>query len=722
MSLPPPRLAAALDTARRALLAARNPAGHWEGELSSSALSTATAVCALSLWRQHTAPNFPGAPAPERLDHAISHGLRWLADHANPDGGWGDTVLSFSNISTTALCWAAFGAVPGADVKYAAVVQRAEAWLAMKCSAIRNQGSVIRDQGSVPKPSSAPSPTDHLSLITNHSPRPLDRSALTRAIIARYGKDRTFSVPILTMCALAGRLGAGKEAWEQVIQLPFELAALPPKFFAALRLPVVSYALPALIAIGQARHFHRPTRNPLLRVLRDRARAKTLGVLERIQPPNGGFLEATPLTSFVTMSLAGSGQADHPVARRGVEFLLQSLRPDGSWPIDTNLATWVTTLAINALGPSIHDVMNAAERQHLRDWLLVQQYRTVHPYTNAPPGGWAWTDLPGGVPDADDTAGALLALKNLCSRRREEADREVDAPREIRLLTSAAADSRVHDAVIAGVTWLLNLQNRDGGIPTFCRGWTNLPFDRSSPDLAAHALRAWLAWRDELPAEIQQRVGGAIPRALKYLARTQRADGSWLPLWFGNQHARDDENPTYGTARVVIALEAIGRAGLSSARQRDVRTLQRRAEDRRALPQEVAERSEAGGVFGSLRPDPSSFAALPMLTRGLEWLVRTQQADGGWSGAPGVPSSIEETALAVEALGGAFVPALVPAAGNAVARGAKWLEQSIADGTWTQPSPIGFYFAKLWYYERLYPVVFTIAALEAAGRRETAER
>ena len=739
MSLPSPRHAAALDTARRALLAARNPAGHWEGELSSSALSTATAVCALSLWRQNITPNLPGAPAPERLDHAITHGLGWLAEHANPDGGWGDTVLSFSNISTTALCWAAFGAVPRADAKYAAVVQRAEAWLAEKCSGSREHGAGISNQSSVPKPSPspAPAPTNHLSLITNYSPRPLDRSALIRALIARYGKDRTFSVPILTMCALAGRLGAGKEAWQQVIQLPFELAALPPKFFAALRLPVVSYALPALIAIGQARHFHRPTRNPLLRVLRDRARAKTLRVLERIQPPNGGFLEATPLTSFVTMSLAGSGQADHPVARRGVEFLLKSLRPDGSWPIDTNLATWVTTLAINALGPSIHDVMSATERQRLLDWLLAQQYRTVHPYTNAPPGGWAWTDLPGGVPDADDTAGALLALKHLsvapdmqgtadektpADSRRPQIDSS-RSPSAVALnLRENSVDPRVREAVIAGVTWLLNLQNRDGGIPTFCRGWTNLPFDRSSPDLTAHALRAWLAWRDELPAELQRRVHTAIPRALKYLADTQRPDGSWLPLWFGSQHAPDDENPTYGTARVVTALVEVGRARLSSARRCDVRTVQRRVEDRRALPGSSGSAAEREDVSNPTDRDSWSAIVHPLLTRGLEWLVQAQENDGGWSGARGAPSSVEETALAVEALAGAFVPALVPAAENAAARGAKWLEQKIADGTWTQPSPIGFYFAKLWYYERLYPVVFAVAALEAVGQLETAER
>jgi squalene-hopene/tetraprenyl-beta-curcumene cyclase len=73
---------------------------------------------------------------------------------------------------------------------------------------------------------------------------------------------------------------------------------------------VVSYALPALIAIGQAIHHHHPSWNPLPRLIRQIMRRPTLTVLELIQPENGGFLEATPLTSFVTMALAS------PVRRR----------------------------------------------------------------------------------------------------------------------------------------------------------------------------------------------------------------------------------------------------------------------------------------------------------------------------------------------------------------------------------------------------------------------
>ena len=48
---------------------------------------------------------------------------------------------------------------------------------------------------------------------------------------------------------------------------------------------------------------------------------------------------------------------------------------------------------------------------------------------------------------------------------------------------------------------------------------------------------------------------------------------------------------------------------------------------------------------------------------------------------------------------------------DAAMKGAIWLIEKVESGEWRQPSPIGFYFAKLWYYERLYPQIFTVAAL-----------
>jgi squalene-hopene/tetraprenyl-beta-curcumene cyclase len=639
LSLAPERLERAYQTALAALLAERTPEGHWVGELSTSALSTATAVSALALVQKAT-------PALGSFDSLIAGGLSWLAVHANADGGWGDTVKSLSNISTTMLCRAAFH-LTDAPAKYDETLSRAEAWLHAR-------------YGQTP---------EHLAA----------------AVRVRYGKDRTFSVPILMTSALAGLV-----SWQEVPALPFELACFPQAWFRFLRLPVVSYALPALIAIGQTVHHHRPPRNPLIRLVRRLAIGKSLRVLEAIQPTSGGFLEAAPLTSFVAMALASSGRAGHPVVRECVEFLVNSVRPDGSWPIDTNLATWVTTLAVNALAAA-GDLKALDRKDVLRGWLVKQQFAERHPYTGADPGGWAWTDLPGGVPDCDDTPGAILALRHLAGPGVAEAmdalARRVYAPIKFtdptlpQLWARREEVGRPEFHAACGLGWVRNLQNRDGGWPTFCLGWGNLPFDRSGSDLTAHALRALRAWVHESVAtrvaEVMNEslnLGASIPtprtfrqvaeRGLAYLARSQRPDGSWLPLWFGNQHAHDDENPTYGTARVLAAYRDLGLMDSQPAR------------------------------------------------RGIAWLLGAQNDDGGWGGGRGTPPSMEETALAVEILLDTG-----SAADSAVGRGLQWLIRRVEEGGLYEPSPIGFYFAKLWYFEKLYPIIFTVAALGRARLR-----
>ena len=48
---------------------------------------------------------------------------------------------------------------------------------------------------------------------------------------------------------------------------------------------------------------------------------------------------------------------------------------------------------------------------------------------------------------------------------------------------------------------------------------------------------------------------------------------------------------------------------------------------------------------------------------------------------------------------------------EALSRGLKWLLPRIENDAYQMVSPIGFYFAKLWYFEAMYPLVFVAGAL-----------
>ena len=133
-------------------------------------------------------------------------------------------------------------------------------------------------------------------------------------------------------------------------------------------------------------------------------------------------------------------------------------------------------------------------------------------------------------------------------------------------------------------------------------------------------------------------------------------------MWFGNEDETEIRNYTYGTSQAIEAFAAYG------------------------MGEELAAR------------------------RGAEFLLSIQNADGGWGGAEGIASSPEETAFAVSAL------SLFADTNKPVLRGGLWLADSQHEsGSWTA-TPIGLYFARLWYHERLYPAVYGLRALALAAR------
>ena len=556
-----------IDMLREKILAARSDEGNWRGQLSSSAISTSVALFALHISGKE-----------ENLPY-VRNAAGWLKLTMKPDGTWGDSLESPSNMTATLLTYAslyALGEAPEQTKKYL---------------------------------------TDKFGGYSD--------SHIINGVLNYYGTDRTFSAPILMMCALAGVISD----WEKTPQLPFELSVLPQRFFRFLQLPVVSYAIPALIAVGILR-FRKGKRN-LFSPLRESFIPKSLKVLIRLQPNDGGFLEAAPLTAFVALCLTGSGLGDHSVTEKAMAFLKATVRKDGSWPIDTDLSNWVTTLCVKALGDDLSD------KQRMTQIIRRNASAVRHPYTGAQPGGWGWSDLSGSVPDGDDTSGALVALHTLC-------------------------EGVYYDEVTNGIRWLMDLQNRDGGMPTFCKGWGKLPFDRSSADISAHAVLAMELWKDRLPEPLKRRCKESILNLLRWIVNAQSAEGSWTPLWFGDQNASDEKSPVYGTATVVDYL--------------------------------------------SVSENP---AAKMVADKGVNYLLSAQNEDGGWGGAKGVASKATLTARALAALSSHLTED-----DKALERGVDFLYERYITGRLLEKEPIGLYFSRLWYSEELYSPTFLLYALK----------
>ena len=110
MNSPSSELETAFEKTLELLLAQRVERGNFEGELSASALSTATAVSALSFYLQRK--SLDNVPKRDALQALIDAAVAWIAAAQNEDGGWGDTDKNYSNISTTMLVEAAFAGGP----------------------------------------------------------------------------------------------------------------------------------------------------------------------------------------------------------------------------------------------------------------------------------------------------------------------------------------------------------------------------------------------------------------------------------------------------------------------------------------------------------------------------------------------------------------------------------------------------------------------------------
>jgi squalene-hopene/tetraprenyl-beta-curcumene cyclase len=291
---------------------------------------------------------------------------------------------------------------------------------------------------------------------------------------------------------------------------------------------------------------------------------------------------------------------------------------------------WDTAIAAFALGES---GAQAGHMQATAEWLLSKEVRRKGDWSvmrpNLAPSGWYFEYANEFYPDIDDTAMVLMALRHAKAK-------DAGAQR--------AAEKRALD-------WLLGMQSKDGGWAAFDvdNTWTvlaDVPFadhnamlDPTCPDITGRVLEAICASGGLGPDH------PAVRRGVAYLLKTQEADGSWYGRW--------GVDYVYGTFLALRGLKAAGvgdreapvlRAGewLRSVQNADGGWGESCESYRQNafVPAPSTASQTAWALLGlAAGGDANSLS----VQKGIEYLVRTERADGGWdeplatgTGFPGV--------------------------------------------------------------------------------------
>ena len=387
--------------------------------------------------------------------------------------------------------------------------------------------------------------------------------------------------------------------------------------------------------------------------LRQRAvRAAEQWMTERMGEGSEGLAAIFPAMLNAMMALHALGYPDeHPLVQKAErDFAGLFVDDPDDFRIQPCLSpvwdTAITTIALGESGlPKTHpalrraaDWLEAREVRFRGDW----QHKNPHPEAS----GWAFEHANDFYPDTDDTMMVLMALRHAAPANPQT--RQEQFERALR--------------------WLLSFQCRNGGWAAFDREvmapWLeHVPFadhnailDPTCSDLTARVLEllGYLGY---------DRQSVLVRRAVAYLRATQETDGSWYGRW--------GVNYIYGTWQALRGLGAIGEN----------------------MDQE-------------------------WVRRGRDWLESCQNEDGGWGETPesydfptlkGVgPSTASQTAWALMGLCACGDPTR-----ESIRRGVDWLVRTQeADGSWTEHETTGTGFPRVFYLRYdMYRLHFPLLAL-----------
>jgi len=280
--------------------------------------------------------------------------------------------------------------------------------------------------------------------------------------------------------------------------------------------------------------------------------------------------------------------------------------------------TAIVTICLCESGvPADHPQMKRAA-----EWLMEKEIRVYGDWIHKNPAkveasGWVFEYQNTWNPDVDDTAMVLLALRQI----------PTDNP------------ARRDEVFQRGMKWMMAFQCKDGGWAAFDKDCTKnilekVPFadhnamlDPECADITARILEL-------LGYENWKLNHHQIQDAIDYVRRQQEEDGSWYGRW--------GVNYIYGTWQVLRGMRALnynmsedwlqrGKAWLESVQREDGGWGERcnTYDDPIYKGQGPSTASQtAWAVMGLCAfDDPEN----PALKRGIEYLARTQNADGSWT-------------------------------------------------------------------------------------------
>jgi squalene-hopene/tetraprenyl-beta-curcumene cyclase len=517
IALAPNELDASIASATSAMLACRQPDGHWVFELEADATIPAEYV----LLRHYL-----GEPVDAVLEAKIANYLRRVQ---GAHDGW--PLVHDGDFDMSASVKAYFALKMIGDSPDAPHMARAR-------EAIRSRGGGI------------------------HS------NVFTRFMLAMFGVLTWRSVPVLPveimLLPMWSPFHLNKISyWARTTIVPLlVLAALKPRAKNAIAIGIDELFLQEPHSIGMtAKAPHQSWGwfllfrglDSVLRVVEPlfpkklRARAIDSAVAfieERLNGEDGLGAIYPPMANAVMMYEVLGKPADYPpraVTRRGLDKLLV-IGEHEAYCQPCVSPVWDTSLACHAMLEAGGEALPAA-KQGL-DWLLPRQVLDLKgdwavKKPDVRPGGWAFQYNNAYYPDLDDTAVVVMAMDRA---RRQSPSR---------------GQGHEYDAAIArGREWIEGMQSRDGGWAAFDVDnleyyLNNIPFsdhgamlDPPTEDVTGRCI-SMLAQLGET-AESSK----AVAAGVDYLRRTQLAEGSWYGRW--------GLNYIYGTWSVMCAINAAG--------------------------------------------------------------------------------------------------------------------------------------------------------------------